>query len=90
MPGALLANDGARRARRDREQGRRAPAVLCLLALAGERLDGVLVDLDALGGGFDLRLGVDPRQGSLLGLARAVASGDGALGELLEALAGRV
>ena len=55
-----------------------------LAALAGERWRCVLVDLDALGGGFDLRLGVDPRQGSLLGLTRAVASGDGALDELLE------
>ena len=55
-----------------------------LAALAGERWTCVLVDIDALGGGFDLRLGVDPRQGSMLGLTRAVASGDGALGELLE------
>jgi hypothetical protein len=55
-----------------------------LAALASERWTCVLVDLDALGGGFDLRLGVDPRQGSLLGLSRAVASDDGALGELLE------
>jgi Flp pilus assembly CpaE family ATPase len=55
-----------------------------LAALARERWTCVLADVDALGGGFDLRLGVDPRQGSLLGLTRAVASGDGALGELLE------
>ena len=55
-----------------------------LAALAAERWTCVLVDVDALGGGFDLRLGVDPRQGSLLGLTRAVASGDGALGELLD------
>ncbi len=55
-----------------------------LAALARERWKCVLVDVDALGGGFDLRLGVDPRQGSLLGLTRAVASGDGALGELLD------
>jgi Flp pilus assembly CpaE family ATPase len=55
-----------------------------LAALARERWTCVLVDVDALGGGFDLRLGVDPRQGSLLGLTRAVASGDGALGELLD------
>ena len=54
-----------------------------LAALASERWTCVLVDLDALGGGFDLRLGVDPRQGSCSG-SRAVASGDGALGELLE------
>jgi len=55
-----------------------------LTALAAERWRCVLVELDALSGGLDLRLGADPRQGSLLGLARAVAAGDGALGELLE------
>jgi Flp pilus assembly CpaE family ATPase len=55
-----------------------------LAALAAERWSCALVELDALSGGLDLRLGADPRQGSLLGLARAVAAGDGALGELLE------
>lgn len=55
-----------------------------LAALAAERWSSVLVELDALGGGLDLRLGADPRQGSVLGLARAVRAGDGALGELLE------
>lgn len=55
-----------------------------LAALAAERWSCMLVELDALSGGLDLRLGADPRQGSLLGLARAVAAGDGALGELLE------
>jgi Flp pilus assembly CpaE family ATPase len=55
-----------------------------LAALAAERWPCILVELDALGGGLDLRLGADPRQGSLLGLIRAVAAGDGALGELLE------
>ena len=55
-----------------------------LAALAAERWPCILVELDALGGGLDLRLGADPRQGSLLGLTRAVAAGDGALGELLE------
>ena len=55
-----------------------------LAALAAERWPSVLVELDALGGGLDLRLGADPRQGSILGLARAVRAGDGALGELLE------
>lgn len=53
-------------------------------ALAGERWSTVIVELDALGGGLDLRLGADARHGSILGLARAVAAGDGALGELLE------
>ena len=55
-----------------------------LAALAHGRWRCVLVELDALGGGLDLRLGADPRQGSLLGLVRAVGAGDGALGELLE------
>ena len=55
-----------------------------LAALAAERWTCVLVELDALGGGLDLRLGADPRRGSLLGLTRAVGGGDGALGELLE------
>jgi hypothetical protein len=55
-----------------------------LAALAAERWTCVLVELDALGGGLDLRLGADPRQGSLLGLTRAVASDDSGLGELLE------
>src|SRR5919108_518401 len=55
-----------------------------LAALAHDRWRCVLVELDALGGGLDLRLAGDPRQGSLLGLVRAVAAGDGALGELLE------
>jgi len=55
-----------------------------LAALAATRWACVLVELDALGGGLDLRLGADPREGSLLGLARAVAAGDGAVGELLE------
>ena len=55
-----------------------------LAALAAQRWPPVLIELDALGGGLDLRLGADPRQGSMLGLARAVRGGDGALGELLE------
>ena len=55
-----------------------------LAALAAEKWPCVLVELDALGGGLDLRLGTDPREGSTLGLARAVRAGDGALGELLE------
>jgi hypothetical protein len=55
-----------------------------LAALAAERWPCVLVEFDALGGGLDLRLGVDPRDGSLLGFARAVGGNDGALRELLE------
>src|SRR6266536_2892583 len=86
-PGALPAYDGAGSVLTV-IGGKGAPGAsecaASLAALASERWTCVLVDLDALGGGFDLRLGVDPRQGSLLGLSRAVASGDGALGELLE------
>lgn len=55
-----------------------------LSVLATKRWRCVLVELDALGGGLDLRLGADPRQGSVFGLARAVQAGDGALGELFE------
>jgi Flp pilus assembly CpaE family ATPase len=55
-----------------------------LAALAAERWRCLLVELDALGGGLDLRLGNDPRQGSLLGITRAARAGDGALGDLLE------
>ena len=55
-----------------------------LAGLAAERWPCVLVEFDALGGGLDLRLGVDARQGSVLGLSRAASSGDGALGELLD------
>ena len=55
-----------------------------LASLAAARWSCVLVELDALGGALDLRLGADPRQGSVLGLSRAVSGGDGALGELLD------
>jgi len=57
---------------------------LSLAALAQERWPTVLAECDLLGGGLDLRLGADRHEGSLLGLVRACASGDGALGELLE------
>lgn len=55
-----------------------------LAALAQERWPTVLVECDLLGGGLDLRLAADAHDGSLLGLVRASATGDGALGELLE------
>lgn len=54
-----------------------------LAALANERWQTVLVELDALGGGLDVRLGADSHQGSLLGLTRA-AENDRAGAELLE------
>ena len=45
----------------------------------------LLVELDLLGeGGLALRLGSDPAKGSLLALVRATATGEPALGELLE------
>lgn len=43
----------------------------------------LLLELDMLGGGLDVRIGADPQQGSLLGLARAAATGE-PIGELLE------
>jgi hypothetical protein len=55
-----------------------------LAALAQERWPTALVECDLLGGGLDLRLAADGHEGSLLGLVRACAAGDGAVGELLE------
>jgi hypothetical protein len=55
-----------------------------LAALAQERWPTVLVECDLLGGGLDLRLAADAHAGSMLGLVRACAAGDGALGELLD------
>jgi Flp pilus assembly CpaE family ATPase len=55
-----------------------------LAALASKRWTALLVELDALGGAFDLRLAADAHQGSLLGVARAADAGDSALRELLE------
>jgi hypothetical protein len=57
---------------------------LSLAALAQEHWPTALAECDLLGGGLDLRLGADRHEGSLLGLVRACATGDGALGELLE------
>lgn len=58
----------------------------CAASLAGlslPRWPTVLVEVDALGGGLDVRLGADPSSGSLLGLIRAAASG-GVQHELVE------
>jgi MinD-like ATPase involved in chromosome partitioning or flagellar assembly/AmiR/NasT family two-component response regulator len=54
-----------------------------LAALADRRWPTLLIELDLLGGGLDVRLGADPQQGSLLALIRA-PSGDGSLHDLLE------
>lgn len=55
-----------------------------LAAVAQERWPTAVVECDLLGGGLDLRLAADARDGSLLGLVRASAAGDGAVAELLE------
>ena len=55
-----------------------------LAGLAAARWETVLVELDALGGALDIRLGADPGHGSIVGLLRAVQAGEGALGELIE------
>jgi MinD-like ATPase involved in chromosome partitioning or flagellar assembly len=54
-----------------------------LAALAAGRWSTLLVELDLHSGSLDLRLGADPRQGSLLGLVRASRT-DSAPAELLE------
>jgi hypothetical protein len=46
-----------------------------LTALAARRWPSLLVEVDALGGGLDVRLGADPTQGSILGLVRAATEG---------------
>jgi hypothetical protein len=57
----------------------------CSLAvLATRRWPTVLVELDGLGGGLDVRLGGDPRQGSLVGLLNATETSNGLLRELIE------
>jgi hypothetical protein len=55
-----------------------------LAALAAARWPALLVELDTLGGSLALRLGADAGQGSLVAVARALASERPALGELLE------
>jgi Flp pilus assembly CpaE family ATPase len=55
-----------------------------LAALAARSWPTVLVEIDALGGGLDVRLGADATLGSLLGLIRAVSGGGGVQRELVE------
>jgi MinD-like ATPase involved in chromosome partitioning or flagellar assembly len=55
-----------------------------LAALAADRWETLLLEVDALGGGLALRLGADPSEGSILGLIRATQAGEGSLKELLE------
>jgi Flp pilus assembly CpaE family ATPase len=54
-----------------------------LAALAARSWPTVLVEIDALGGGLDVRLGADANEGSILGLVRA-ANGGGVQAELVE------
>jgi Flp pilus assembly CpaE family ATPase len=56
-----------------------------LAALVSARWPTLLVELDALAGDLDVRVGADPQRGSLLGVLRATESEPrGGLGELLE------
>ncbi|MGD1059369.1 MAG: hypothetical protein ABR992_18380 [Solirubrobacteraceae bacterium] len=55
-----------------------------LAALAVAHWPTVLIELDALGGGLDVRLGADATQGSFLGLIRAADGGGGVQRELVE------
>jgi hypothetical protein len=52
--------------------------------LACQQWPTVLVEIDALGGGLDVRLGADPTNGSLFGLVRAAAGGGAVQRELVE------
>jgi hypothetical protein len=54
-----------------------------LATLAASRWPALLVELDLLGGGLDVRLGADAQEGSLLGLVRAAAASE-PIDELLE------
>lgn len=55
-----------------------------LAALAARAWATVLVEADALGGGLAARLGVDPGDGSLTGLIRAIDAGESGVRELVE------
>lgn len=55
-----------------------------LALLASERWPTLLVELDMLGAGLDVRMGADPHAGSIVGLVRASASGEQPLAELVE------
>jgi len=47
-----------------------------LAAAVGGRWPALLLELDMLGGGLDVRVGADAQDGSLLGLARAATAGE--------------
>lgn len=54
-----------------------------LATLAASRWPALLVELDLLGGGLDVRIGAGSHEGSLLGLVRAAAGGE-PIDELLD------
>lgn len=55
-----------------------------LAALSTQRWATLLVEADALGGSLAARLGVDPGDGSIMGLIRATQAGESGLRELVE------
>lgn len=55
-----------------------------LAAFSAQRWGTVLVEADALGGSLAARLGVDPGDGSIMGLIRATQTGESGLRELVE------
>jgi Flp pilus assembly CpaE family ATPase len=76
--GTALAVIGARGA------GGASECAASLAALATARWPTMLVELDGLGGSLSVRLGSNPRQGSVLGLIRAAEQGEDVVPELLE------
>jgi hypothetical protein len=76
--GTALAVIGARGA------GGASECAASLAALATARWPTMLVELDGLGGSLSVRLGTNPRQGSVLGLIRAAEQGEDVVPELLE------
>jgi len=79
--GAILAVVGAKGAPGTSEC---AASLASLAALGARRWPTVLLELDALGGGLDVRLGADASHGSIVGLVRAAESGGGVQRELVE------
>jgi Flp pilus assembly CpaE family ATPase len=55
-----------------------------LAALSARRWATVLMEADALGGSLAARLGVDPGDGSIMGLIRATQAGEDGLRDLIE------
>lgn len=55
-----------------------------LSELSARQWATVLVEVDALGGSLAARLGVDPGEGSIMGLIRAIQAGESGLRELVE------